>query len=96
LLRVCQEALANVRKHAAATRVDVRLRYAPGTVELAVADDGRGFASPPAAGASLAGAASAGGFGLHSMGERLRQVGGTLTVASALGAGTTIRAEIPA
>src|SRR6185312_9474362 len=38
LLRVCQEALANVRKHAAATRVDVRLRYTPKAVELTVAD----------------------------------------------------------
>jgi signal transduction histidine kinase len=87
LLRVCQEALANVRKHAAATRVDVRLRYRAGAVELTVTDDGRGFTAAPAEAST--------GFGLRSMGERLRQVGGTLTVASSPGAGTTIRAEIP-
>jgi signal transduction histidine kinase len=108
LLRVCQEALTNVRKHAAATRVDIRLRYAASTVELTVADNGRGCAAPaPAAnmtGANItADAADAAGetraltgFGLRGMGERLRQVGGTLTVATAPGAGTTIRAEVPA
>jgi signal transduction histidine kinase len=111
LLRVCQEALTNVRKHAAATRVDIRLRYAASTVELTAADNGRGCAAPaPAANmtganitADAADAADAAGetgaltgFGLRGMGERLRQVGGTLTVATAPGAGTTIRAEVPA
>jgi signal transduction histidine kinase len=93
LLRVCQEALANVRKHAAASRVDVRLCYTARAVELAVADNGRGFttATDTEAEASKAPA----GFGLRGMGERLRQVGGTLTVATAPGAGTIIRAEIP-
>ena len=103
LLRVCQESLANVRKHAAATRVDVRLRYTPKLVELTVADDGRGFTTAAnAASEAPATAEAAGvpgvsvGFGLRSMSERLRQVGGILTVASAPGAGTTVRAEIPA
>jgi signal transduction histidine kinase len=105
LLRVCQEALANVRKHAAATRVEVRLRYTPGVVELAVTDNGRGFAAVQKAGAASAwadatwvagGSGGFRGFGLRSMEERLRQVGGTLSVATATGAGTTIRAEIPA
>jgi signal transduction histidine kinase len=90
LLRVCQEALANVRKHAAATRVDVRLRYTPGTVELAVADNGCGFTT------TREGTEEPAGFGLRGMRVRLRQVGGTLTVATAPGAGTTVRAEIPA
>jgi signal transduction histidine kinase len=117
LLRVCQEALANVRKHAAATQVEVRLRYTAATVELAVADNGRGFVAPAPA-APLAGRAghaeadraaspagpkgppgAAGppgtGFGLRGMRERLRQAGGTLTVSSAPGAGTTVRAELP-
>jgi signal transduction histidine kinase len=117
MLRVCQEALTNVRKHAAATRVDVRLRYTAQTAELAVADNGRGFPAPAAPGttAETAGAADAAGsagdaaqagamsvpgapagFGLRGMGERLRQVGGTLSVTTAPGAGTTIRAEVPA
>ncbi|HEY0935689.1 MAG TPA: sensor histidine kinase [Trebonia sp.] len=90
LLRVCQEALANVRRHAAATRAEVRLSYTAATVELSVADDGRGFA--------LAGQSGppGGGFGLRGMRERLRQAGGTLSVTTAPGAGTTVRAEIPA
>ena len=105
LLRVCQEALANVRKHAAATRVDVRLRYSASTVELAVADNGRGFTTGPETGAANARAkanratvvpGASAGFGLRSMDKRLRQIGGTLTVASAPGAGTTIQAEVPA
>ncbi|HXT94482.1 MAG TPA: sensor histidine kinase [Trebonia sp.] len=103
LLRVCQEALANVRKHAAATRVDVRLRYTPKAVELTVADNGRGFptaasaaADAPATAEAAGTAGLSAGFGLRSMSERVRQVGGTLTVASAPGAGTTVRAEIPA
>jgi signal transduction histidine kinase len=103
LLRICQEALTNVRKHAAATRVDIRLRYVASTVELTVADNGRGFTAPaanmtgantPAEAAGATGAST--GFGLRGMGERLRQVGGTLTVVTSPGAGTTIRAEVPA
>ncbi len=88
LLRVCQEALANVRRHATASSVQVRLRYAPGAVELSVTDDGRGFipAPPEAPGP---------GFGLRGMRERLRQAGGTLTVESAPGDGTVIRAQVP-
>jgi signal transduction histidine kinase len=133
LLRVGQEALANVRRHAAATRVDVQLRYHAAAVELSVADNGRGFvpalagtsspgiavgasspsspdvpagrSSPPAAagpsspgaavGAAGPGGPTGGGFGLRGMRERVRQAGGTLTVVSAPGAGTTVRAEVP-
>jgi signal transduction histidine kinase len=103
LLRVCQEALANVRKHAAATSVDVRLRYASKAVELTVTDNGRGFttaanaaADPPATAETPGAAGVSAGFGLRSMSERVRQAGGTLTLASAPGAGTIVRAEIPA
>jgi signal transduction histidine kinase len=86
LLRVAQEALANVRKHAAAGRVDVELRYDDGAVALTVRDDGRGF-DP---------AAVSGGYGLRGMRERIRQAGGTITVATAPGEGTVVRAEVPA
>lgn len=85
LLRVAQEALANVRRHAAAERVDVNLRYADDAVRLTVADDGRGF-DP---------AAVSGGYGLRGMHERVRQAGGTITVESAPGEGTVVRAEVP-
>jgi signal transduction histidine kinase len=85
LLRVCQEALANVRKHASAHQVRVRLCYAAATVRLTVTDDGTGFdpAKPD------------GGYGLKGMADRVSQVGGTVEVTSAPGAGTEVRAEVP-
>jgi signal transduction histidine kinase len=85
LFRVCREALANVRKHAAARRVSVRLCYADGAVRLTVADDGRGF-DP---------SATNGGYGLNGMRDRVRQVGGTVEVDSAPGRGTKVSAEVP-
>ena len=60
LLRVCQEALANVRKHAHAQSATVRLGYDPDAVRLEVSDDGAGF--DPARGS--------GGFGLRGMRAR--------------------------
>ncbi len=84
LLRVAQEALANVRKHAGAGRVDVELDYAGAAVTLRVTDDGRGF-DP---------ATETGGFGLPGMRSRLAQVGGAFTVRSAVAAGTTIEARL--
>jgi signal transduction histidine kinase len=87
LLRVCQEALANVRKHAAARQVRVRLCYTGTTVRLTVSDDGKGFV-PSDPGTN-------GGYGLKGMLDRVRQAGGTVEVTSAPGAGTEVRAEVP-
>jgi signal transduction histidine kinase len=86
LLRVGQEALANVRKHAAAGAVEVLLRYEPGAVSLEVTDNGRGFDA----------AEVNGGYGLRGMRHRLGQAGGRVEVRSAPGAGTRVRAEVPA
>lgn len=85
LLRAAQEGLANVRKHAKATRVGVELAYGASSVCLHVRDDGTGF-DP----------SRAGGFGLRGMRERAAQVEGTLLVRSAPGAGTEITVEVPA
>ena len=85
LLRVCQEALANVRKHAAARQVSVGLCYADSTVQLTVKDDGHGFDPEKANG----------GYGLKGMRDRVSQVGGTVTVTTEPGAGTEVRAEVP-
>jgi signal transduction histidine kinase len=85
LLRVCQEALANVRKHAGAGQVRVRLCYAGTTVRLVVTDDGKGF--DPGATTS--------GYGLKGMRDRVSQVGGTVEVASVPGRGTEVSAEVP-
>jgi signal transduction histidine kinase len=93
LLRIAQEALANVRKHARASRVALTLTYLDDSVRLDLRDDGVGF-EPEAAGHDRNGW-QAGGFGLTSMRERLESHGGTLTVESAPGAGTTIVAVLP-
>jgi len=86
LLRAAQEALSNVRKHAAAGSVTVRLAYGTAAVVLGVRDDGRGFdPGQPAT-----------GYGLGAMRSRVGQVGGTLSVESTPGTGTTVRAEVPA
>jgi signal transduction histidine kinase len=86
LLRVAQEALANVRKHAAARTVQVGLCYADRLVSLQISDDGRGF--------TVDGLAD--GYGLRGMRERLSQVNGRIEVTSEPGAGTCVRAEVPA
>ncbi len=85
LLRVCQEALANVRRHAGARSVLVTLRYCEGRVRLEVSDDGAGF--DPELPSS--------GYGLRGMRARVSEIGGELAVRSAVGAGTTVTAEVP-
>ncbi|MFC1444096.1 sensor histidine kinase [Streptacidiphilus sp. N1-10] len=87
LLRAAQEALSNVRKHAAAGSADVRLTYRPVGVLLEVVDDGRGF--KPVADAPE------GSYGLRGMRARVGQVHGTLEITSAPGQGTTVRVEVP-
>ena len=93
LFRVAQEALANVRKHARATRVVLTLTYHDKALLLDVRDDGVGF-EPEHVDRDRDGR-RAGGFGLNGMRERLAQHGGTLTIESAPGTGTTIAAALP-
>jgi signal transduction histidine kinase len=85
LFRVAQESLTNVAKHAGASRVGVTLSYTGTEVLLDVRDDGRGFAQ----GATT-------GFGLTSMRQRVRGVGGHVEVESAPGEGTSVSARVPA
>jgi signal transduction histidine kinase len=87
LFRVAQEALNNVTRHSGAHRVDLSLQREDTEILLEVTDDGRGFA--PGAPGHIA------GLGLYSVAERVDSVGGTLTVASTPGAGTTLRVAIP-
>jgi signal transduction histidine kinase len=86
LLRVCQEALSNVRKHAMAQRASVRLSYGADAVRLEVSDDGAGFDQ----------ARVNGGYGLRGMRARVSEAGGSLAVRSVPGAGTTVSVEVPA
>lgn len=89
LYRIVQEALTNAVRHADASRIRVALRAGDETLCVTVEDDGRGFAAP--------GDLRDGGHGLGLIGmrERARNAGGSLTIASAPGAGTRVRAELP-
>lgn len=93
LLRAVQEALANVRKHAQAGRVTVTLSYVGDLVLLDVQDDGVGF--DPAVATDGDGEPDGGGYGLRTMQERCEQLGGTLSIESERGQGTTIALSIP-
>ena len=90
LYRVVQEALTNVLKHAAARRVSVVLQRSPGQVSAVVEDDGRGFDAE-----ATARRPTSAGSGLLGMRERVALVGGTLTVESGAGRGTTVIARVP-
>ncbi|GLZ78028.1 hypothetical protein Afil01_28350 [Actinorhabdospora filicis] len=85
LLRIAQEALANVARHARARMVGVTLSYLEREVAVDVRDDGEGF-DP---------AASHGGFGLIAMRQRAEALSGSLDVESELGHGTGISARVP-
>lgn len=101
LLRTAQEALANVARHAQATRVGVTLSYLEHEVALDVRDDGKGFdpallcAEPAIAGPARP-CGSGGGFGLVAMRQRIEALSGTLQVESEPGAGAGISARVPA
>jgi signal transduction histidine kinase len=92
LLRVAQEALANVAKHARASRAAVTLSYTDKVVLLDVRDDGVGFTPRPG---TNDGWGSDGGFGLTAMRQRIDEVAGTLVIESEAGAGTSISASVP-
>lgn len=85
-LRVVQESLANVARHAAAGRVGVTLTYLDDELLVDVRDDGGGF-DPAVTGA---------GFGLAAMRQRVTALAGRLQVESAPGAGTALSAAFPA
>jgi signal transduction histidine kinase len=88
--RICQEAITNVRMHAAATRVTVRLEEAQGGLLVTVADDGAGF-DPE----RVRAAPRPGHLGLTSMSERATLADGWCRVDSRPGAGTTVRCWLP-
>jgi len=79
---VCSEALANVAKHASASRVQISVTPRAGGITVEVSDDGAGGADPR-------------GRGIRGLADRVETLGGTLTVASAPGQGTRVTAVIP-
>ncbi len=84
LYHIAQEALNNALKHAAATKVAVRIIAENGRIAIEVSDDGKGLDL----------SAGAGGIGLSSMRERAEKLGGTLTLISTPGKGTTVNVTV--
>jgi signal transduction histidine kinase len=86
LYRIAEEALTNIARHAAATRITVRLsRTDTGELSLVLADNGCGFE---------ASTAPAGHYGLRGIQERVEMLGGTLSIVSRPGTGTTIEVKV--
>ncbi|GIJ28646.1 histidine kinase [Micromonospora qiuiae] len=92
LLRAAQEALANVARHAEASRVGLTLSYMGDVVTLDVRDDGVGFSVTDVPAIRRAD----GGYGLTAMRQRVARVGGELAVESEPGSGTAVSASVPA
>ncbi|HJT57217.1 MAG TPA: LuxR C-terminal-related transcriptional regulator [Ktedonobacteraceae bacterium] len=106
--RLIQEALNNVRKHAHATEVSIRIRALTGLLTVEVSDNGTGFVTAQVA-EGIANEVAAFPslrkdprpravpvtFGLKTMQERVRQAGGMLEIASKPGKGTTVKARFP-
>jgi PAS domain S-box-containing protein len=91
LYRMVQEGLTNVLKHAQARRVSLIIQCSPDQVLAILEDDGRGFDAD----AAISSRGPRGRLGLLGMRERVALVGGTLTIESTPGRGTTIFARIP-
>ncbi|MEM8860197.1 MAG: sensor histidine kinase [Chloroflexota bacterium] len=85
LLRITQEALHNIKKHAKAQDVNMTLSYMPDLLALDIADNGKGFNT----------AQNSRGFGLKTMRERAEELGATLTIESELGKGTAVAVSVP-
>jgi signal transduction histidine kinase len=87
LYRLAQEALNNALKHAQASQINLTMKESQGNILLQIADDGIGF--DPAA------MEQQGGYGLESMRERAKQLGGSLDIGGAPGEGTIVTVEVP-
>lgn len=88
LLRIIQEALSNVRKHARAKTVQVMFAVSDSRVQIAIIDDGQGFDAAVVAQQTER-------FGLQAMRERAESLGGSLEIVSQLGQGTRVRVSSP-
>jgi signal transduction histidine kinase len=89
ILRIVQEALANVHRHAAASSVSVGIERKAGELHLVISDDGRGIADAPADGEAFRL-----GVGIQGMTARVQKFGGSVEIKSGSG-GTTVHAIVP-
>jgi len=90
LFRTIQEALANIYRHAGASRATLSLDFTPDGARLVIEDDGRGFAPGTRSEPGIEH-----GHGLHNIEERVRELGGHFELASTPGAGTRLTAIFP-
>lgn len=91
IYRVIQEALTNIRKHADATEVGVKLQFQPDSIFAEIYDNGNGFCPDRVLGSEV----SINYLGLLGMKDRVEMLGGTLNIDSKPGAGTTIAFTVP-
>ena len=89
VFRIAQEAIANIIRHARATRVTLELRYHPNDLALTISDNGIGFLPTNTT------LAAKGHFGLQGMRERANQINGRLSVESSSERGTTVTLNVP-
>jgi signal transduction histidine kinase len=87
LYRVAQEAVTNASKHASPKAVSILVHRSPGDIRLLIEDDGKGFDTTETS--------SAARLGVAAMRERAQLVGGSLTIESSLGHGTTVCVSVP-
>jgi signal transduction histidine kinase len=83
-LRIIQEAVLNVRRHAAASSCDVSIIPEPDTLRIEIVDDGIGFTEPRRS-----------GIGMRSMTERATEIGGSVSFRSEAGRGTRVSVRLP-
>ncbi len=95
LLRIIQEALTNVRKHAGASQVQIIFSLVDAHTQVVIADDGRGFEPPPLSPPQAGGMKGGGHHGLNIMRERAGEIGGRLEVRSRPGEGTQVILTFP-
>jgi len=91
LFRITQEALRNVWRHSGGKHADIKVEFTKDKTRITVTDDGKGFELP----GKIGDLARMGKLGLTGMQERAQLVGGTLTVESHPGDGTSITVELP-
>lgn len=89
VLRICQEAASNAKRHAHPSRISILLAYRPDGLHIHIQDDGAGFFPARAIGLT------SGHFGLAVMQERAERFGGRLSISSQPGQGTIVEVSIP-
>ncbi len=91
LFRAAQEVLHNVRRHSCATKAEIVVGYRADGVTLTITDDGCGFQPPK----QIADLAQTNHYGLIGLQERIQNLGGTVEIDSAPGAGTKVKIVLP-